>query len=244
MIVMLAVLLTVCVSAERSGKPRVVDNAGILSSSEESSLSDILDEISDRQKCDVAVVTVTDTNGKSIMDYADDYYDYNGYADDGVMLIICMDGVAGERSGWITTKGKGVNYLTDYDIDDIGYTISSYLSNGNYYDAFVRFADLTDEYVTENKRINPVVYLLSAMVGIVVALIGTGAMKKKLKSVNQQYSAMSYVRNNSLDLRQANELYLYSNVTRTAKPKDSEGGRSSTHTSSSGSSHGGGGFRF
>lgn len=59
--------------------PRLVDRADLLSELEEEELEARLDEISERQQADVVVVTVNSLDGKSAQDYADDFYDYNGY---------------------------------------------------------------------------------------------------------------------------------------------------------------------
>ena len=81
--------------------------------------------------------------------------------------------------------------------------------------------------------------------GFVIANIFVGSMKKKLKSVRSQAAASSYVREDSLNITDSRDIYLYATVTRTAKPDDSSSsGGSSTHTSSSGATHGGGGGSF
>jgi uncharacterized protein len=67
-------------------------------------------------------------------------------------------------------------------------------------------------------------------------------MKGKLKSVRVQAGASGYVKTGSMNVTHRQDLFLYRDVNRTAKPKDSSG--SSTHTSSSGRSHGGGGGKF
>lgn len=69
--------------------PRLVDRADLLSELEEEELEARLDEISERQQADVVVVTVNSLDGKSAQDYADDFYDYNGY------------GIGTDKSGWI-----------------------------------------------------------------------------------------------------------------------------------------------
>lgn len=69
-----------------SDLPRLVDNADLLTDSEESTLLSKLNEISERQQTDVVVVTADTLDGKTPMDYADDFYDYNGYASK-VLLI-------------------------------------------------------------------------------------------------------------------------------------------------------------
>ena len=89
--------------------------------------------------------------------------------------------------------------------------------------------------------------VIALVVGVVVALIYTGVLKAQLKSVRKNDSAANYMRPGSLSLAVSNDMFLYRNVSRTARPKDnggSSGGGSSTRISSSGRSHGGrsGGF--
>ena len=59
--------------------PRLVDDADILTDSEEKELNQQLDTVSEEQECDVIIVTVDSLNGKTVEEYADDYYDDNGY---------------------------------------------------------------------------------------------------------------------------------------------------------------------
>ena len=59
--------------------PRLVDDADILIDSEEKELNQQLDTVSEEQECDVIVVTVDSLNGKTVEEYADDYYDDNSY---------------------------------------------------------------------------------------------------------------------------------------------------------------------
>ena len=55
--------------------PLVADHADLLDDDEESKLTELLEEISERQRCDVVVVTTDTLEGKSAMEYADDYYE-------------------------------------------------------------------------------------------------------------------------------------------------------------------------
>ena len=56
-----------------------MDNAGLLTDSEQSELLDKLDEISERQQVDIVVVTTDSLNGKTPEAYADDLYDNNSH---------------------------------------------------------------------------------------------------------------------------------------------------------------------
>ena len=240
--------------------PRLVDNADLLDDEEEALLLGKLDEVSERQQFDVVIVTASTIDGKSPMAYADDFFDYNGYGQgadrSGALLLISME----DRDWWISTRGYGITALTDFGIEKIGDDIiRDGLSDGDYYDAFVTFVKDCDSYVTQAKNGAPVdtntykepfpfVKRLGAsvVIGLIVSLIVGSALKGKMTSVKAAKAAAEYTRPGSFFLRDQSDVFLYNNVTRTAKPQESRsgGGGSSTHTSSSGASHGGGGGKF
>ena len=242
-----------------SDLPRLVDNADLLTDSEESTLLSKLNEISERQQADVVVVTVDTLDGKTPMDYADDFYDYNGYgfgADkDGVLLLVSME----DRDWWMSTTGYGITAITDAGIEYISEKFLSDLSDGDYADAFTTYAELCDDFFTQARSGQPYDtghmpkqpfniarnLLIALIVGFVIALIATGVMKGKLKTVRFQSAASNYVKANSMNVTESRDMFLYTHVDRRAKPKDTDSSSgSSTHTSSSGSTHGGGGGKF
>ena len=148
--VLLAVLLalSLCVGASGAAaeipadrqKPLLVDDADLLSDSEETTLLALLEAKSAAVQADIAVVTVNDTDGKSVNDFAMDYYDYNGYgqgsANDGVLLLISM----AERDYYITTTGFCIEAITDYGLEKIENDFLPSLSAGSYLSAFRTFA--------------------------------------------------------------------------------------------------------
>ena len=88
---------------------------------------------------------------------------------------------------------------------------------------------------------------LALGIGLVLAWVVVHVMKSQLRSVAFQENAASYVREGSMNLTNSRELFLYRDVHRTERPKESsssDSGGSSTHTSSSGTTHGGGGGSF
>ena len=62
-----------------SDLPRVVDRAGLLSESEREELEHKAEAIREEFEMDVVILTVDSLEGKTPQDYADDYYDDNGY---------------------------------------------------------------------------------------------------------------------------------------------------------------------
>lgn len=133
-------------------QPRVVDNANLLTASEEQELEKYLDSISEELKFDIAVVTTDTINGKTPMAYADDFYDYNGYGygddRDGALLLVSME----DRDYWITTCGYGITAITDYGIDYLEDKFVSDLSDGDYADAFHTFGKQTKWLVEQARK--------------------------------------------------------------------------------------------
>lgn len=235
---------TVSVSAQNADK--VVDNAGILNDSEEQKLEEKLLDIVDKYDYDVVILTVNSTDGKSMMAYADDYYDYNGYGEDGLMLLVDMGG----RDWWITTDGKGINAFTDAGIQTVGKAVAEYLTDEEYYEGFSKFADLAEKYIDVyeetgrpmGKQKNYVfILLISLGIGAIVAAIVCLILKSQLKTAVMQTNAKAYVRQGSRNVTYARDIYLYKKVT---QRKIESSNDSSTHVSSSGDTHGGGGGSF
>jgi len=250
-------------------KPRLVDDAELLSGSEREILKEKLDEISVRQSCDVIVVTVYSLGGKTAEAFADDYFDYNGYGyrpgRDGILFLVSME----YRDWHISTHGYGLVAITDYGLEQMEKQFRPLLSAGDYYGAFSKYADLCDEYIRSARNGRPidvgyrpdpadyvhnahdttVIAAISAVIAAIIALIATLAMKGKLKTIRAKTDAWDYSVN-SLMLSGRYDNFLYQNVSRTRIDTDSgrssggHGGGSSSHSSSSGSSHGGGGGKF
>ena len=230
----------------------LVDDAGLLTNTDAANLEAKLSQISDRYNVDVVIVTVDSTNGKSPMDFADDYYDYNGYRTDGILLLVSME----DSDWWVSTTGYGITAITDAGLDYMSDRFVLYFSDGEFAEGFDAFADLCDEFLAQAKTGDPydnhnlpkdpfrfVRNLIVALViGLVAAWFATGSMKAKLKTVHQQAKADDYIASGSLQLTKSRDLFLYTHLDRREKPKSSSG--SSTHTSSSGTTHGGGGGKF
>ena len=241
-------------TARAAENSRLIDTAGLLSDSEAEKVLTALNQVSEKYSMDVVVLTVSGLDGKTTEAAADDYYDNNGYAQDGVVLLVSME----ERDWYISTKGFGIKAFTDAGIQYIGEQIAGPLGKQKYEKAFTSFAELSDDFIQKAKDGKPYdsnnlpvgkmpwYWILIALgVGFVLALITVGSMKAKLKSVRFQAGASSYVRSGSVNVTKRGDLFLYRTVDRREKPKDNDsGGGSSTHTSSSGSTHGGGGGKF
>ena len=246
-----------------SGKPRVYDGAGLLSSDEASSLTKKLKDLSNKHNMDIIVLTSDTLNGMDTDNYADDFYDYNGYRDDGVLLFISMS----TSEMYISTKGRGTDYITDYGIDYIFDQISGDLSSGRFYDACLKYADQTDKMLKEaesgnvidvdnkpKKSFTAANVGISAIVGAISSLISALVLKGQMRNVHYERYAGNYVVSNSFHITGMSDMLVNRHVSRTPRSRNNNtsghgpthysGGGSHTHTSSSGSSHGGHGGHF
>lgn len=244
--------------------PRLVDDANLLSDSEEQELLAKLDEISERQQMDVAVVTVDSLEGKTPEAYADDFYDYNGYGmgegDDGVLLLVAM----GSRDWQLSTYGYGITAFPDKSREYIERKVVSRLSEAEYYQAFDNFATASDKMISAAKAGKPFAGyfmptttdfmaggLLGVILGAIVSLISAVRTKRTFKTVRKQNTAFAYLSGGS-DLRIHTDHFRSKNVTKEPIHDDRDSGSSSsssrssstTHTSSSGRTHGGYGGKF
>jgi len=237
-----AMCLTItAVNASAANADKVVDMADILTDSEEQQLEEKMLDIVDKYGYDIAVVTVNSTDGKSMMDYADDYYDYNYYGEDGLMLLYNYS----TNEAYITTDGKGIRAFTDNGIQNVGKEVRPYLNSDDYYKAFDSFTNASEQYIdyyethgkAYSKKNYVVIALISLGIGAVIAAIVCLALKSQLKTAVMQTNATEYVRKGSKNVTYARDIYLYRKVTQRKIESDSG---SSTHTSSSGDTHGGG----
>ena len=254
-----APLLATPVLAEESSKVSkdyVVDNADLLTQTEENELSEKLQDISDELQFDVVVVTTNSIGSKTATEYADDYFDYNGYGrgsnNDGALFLVDM----GDRKWAISTSGYGIEAIVDSALDDMEEEIVPYLKSGDYDGAFNEFADLTYDIVndakngksysnsttstTKNHKNIGTNLIVAFSIGAGISLIIILVYRSKLKPVKFQKEAKEYIVPGSFNLRRSDDVFLYFNITKVPIPKNNDSDDSgSFHSSASGSSHGG-----
>ncbi len=225
----------------------VADYADVLSAKEEKKLNAAMEAFTKEYEFDLVVLTTMGISPYERMEIADDYYDYNDYGygedKDGALLLVNVNGDESysEGNSWISTCGSGINYINDEDISTIGERLTPMLLLGDYMGAFEGFAIEVESNINSYKAGKALtMVMITLLVAFAGAFIYTRILKAQLKSVADAYEANDYVVDNSLDIDKSYDHFLYSNVVRVKIEKDNGG--SSTHTSSSGRSHGGGGF--
>lgn len=231
--------------------PLIVDDAGLLTSSQVQELNALAERISSEHRMDVVVLTVKSLGGKSAQAFADDYYDSHSYRYDGLILILAIQ----DREWHISTCGSAIDAFTDYGLEQIGKIIVPWFSSGDYYKGFYTFLNESQRYMNSYDQGKPIdvpgrslgsILFISALIGLVCAGVSVGVMCGNMNTKRRQYDAGEYVKDGSFSLPVRQDIFLYSNVTKTRRPESNSSGKggSSMHTSSSGRSHGGRGGKF
>ena len=250
----------------------VYDHADLLSVQEEEYLENLAAERAEQWDMNFLVVTTDDAEGKSAMEYADDFYDAQFPEDseeDGILYLIDMD----NREIYLSTSGLAIRYLTDDRVDYILDEAFGYVADGDYYGTFVTFMEETERYLIdgfpedqynydvntgeidyyqEPMRITFGEFLFAFAAALIPAAITVGAIKAKYQLKFEDFHYDAYTDSDvQLSVKSVRLVNKYVTHRRIPKNNGSSGGssggggsRSSVHTSSSGRSHGGGGRKF
>lgn len=258
--IFILVLVASPVHIDAADIQRVYDQADLLSDIEIAQLEEQIQALRNELTLDIVIVTTSDSGGKSTRAYADDFYDYNGFGTgseyDGILLLIDMD----NRETYISTTGAAIDYFTDSRIDSMLDGIVPHISNKEYAKAGMVFLDNVKRYVhlgipkgqyredesarapNFNKSLaRTPVYLLIACT---LAGITVGIMIYNNRG-RVQTNRTTYLDKNSMKLVNSHDLHVNTHISKVKiNTSSGSGGKSSTHRSSSGRSHGGGGRGF
>jgi len=247
LVVSLTVIFACITTVTAESQSRLIDNDDLLSSSEANLLQARLDELSTQQKCDIVVATVKTLNWEDPETFADNFYEENGFSQDGIMLLICME----TRDWAYSLHGFAETAFTDDGIDYLTSKVKPYLSDEDFVAAFNKFADICDDFLAKAQAGEPydgkampisttdilIRVGISLGIGALISLIVLFIMKAPLKSVRRQPQADSYVRAGSMIVTNSSDMFLYHTVSRTPRANSnssSGGGRSSGGGSRSG----------
>ena len=155
-----------------------------------------------------------------------------------------------------STHPYGKTPFSNSTCDYIGSSCLEYLSNDDYYNTFLTYAEIArniletnensgsfdyDVYPYSGKRGGEKHYvaliILLVVVPLAASLIVVLYKQSKMDTAVKQAFATQYQKPGSMNIEHAADIFLYSHVSRTRRQESSSG--SGSHTSSSGRSHGG-----
>ncbi|MBQ7542320.1 MAG: TPM domain-containing protein [Clostridia bacterium] len=215
-----------------ASKPRVTDGAGMLSAQQMQLCTQTLQTLSRQYGMDLVVFIDSSCRTPKLYQYAEDFYYYNGYAADGICLYIV------NRDGFQVGAlyyGKAERYGT-LGIDR---KLSNSIKNGEPASAVEEYVELLT-FMLQHDRL-PMSWakrVFCVVVGLFVGwIVGKTVLKrlKKRMTIDSPIGAKSYLLDGSFCVTGRSSSFLYSTVTKTARPKPTESGSSG----SSGSSRGG-----
>lgn len=245
---------------------RVYDGADLFTSEEETELESTIARLQKETSLDLVVVTALDTEGKSAQAYADDFYDEGGFGEgkdySGVLLLIDM----GASEVAVSTCGYGIRLLSDTRIDAILDEVVGYLSQGDFARASNAFLERVESYAAQDvsptgpkgegsptpartrswgRALGTALPISLIIGGIAVPAIyfGTGGSGKK-QARPKSYRDYSFLELSHKEDRLVDKRVATRRIPRQPPAGSGGFGGSSTHTSSSGRTHGGGARSF
>lgn len=221
----------------------LVDVPEVLSSAEYEEITDKLIALKKQYNVDVAFVISDELIAEDVQSDADNIYDINDYGvgenNDGILYYLCMS----TREYAFSTCGRAIEIFNDDGLEYIDKAMLPYLKKGDYYQAGMVYADKCAELMEMaangepyKKKIN-ILYVIAGIILIPLA-IAFALMTRKLSKMNtavMQPGAAQYMKPGSMNMNFSRDIFLYSTVSKREKPKSN----STTHTSSSGTTHGG-----
>lgn len=234
-------------------KKLLIDEAGVLQPEVFAKIEKQLKTVSRKSGSETVIVIVSSTGEKSPQDYADDYFDYNGYgqgteSEGSLLLIVTGDGTQGSRYAHISTHGeKTISTLTDSSIEKLlDSLIYGGLKENNYAKGIESYLKaLARKFYNSLSLMEILISLGIAVISFAFKFLGT---QRKYKNKEAFAFAPFYdIKKNSLvSFETVDDVFLSANTVSHVIKSNSGGdsGGSSTHTSSSGRTHGGGGRSF
>ena len=231
-----------------SGSILLDDKAGLLQGSEAQQVLEALEVASSKSNCNIVVITTNQgMQDSAVQAYADNYYATNVENKSQSSFCVTLTVDISSRKVDVGTYNPGSKRnLNDAAKNEIREYVTNDLSNGNYAQAFTKYADKTASIAggiaEDGGRLKSSFpwgtrILISLVIGIIIAVLISVIIRNQLKSVAMQSNAADYVRKGSLNITSQSDRFLYSHVTKTPKPKSnsSSGGGGSSGSHSTGS---------
>lgn len=238
---------------------KVFDEANLLTADDISTLDNDANTLGNKYNMDIVIVTIDDAEGKDSREFADDYYDYNGFKADGILFLIDMD----NSEVYISTSGQAIKYITDERNEKILDTVfDSGIGDGDYYNSIKGFLSSTQQYLeagipsdqfSEDEKADNSLSLLDGIISVISGAFVSGGFFLKTKSKYKMKNLpkpLNFRSNSIVNFGTQEDRLVDTFMTQRIIPKSndnnnsSSSGKSTTHTSSSGNTHGGGGRKF
>ena len=234
------ICLSAAISASAYTQQYVIDYADKLASSELEELNSFAEKLETAYGVTVLFCITEDTGDVTADEFASETYD--DYTDNENGLIIVHDDW--NKSYSVFTSGNADEYFSDAAVDSI---IDAYDSDESYYGGIYACYELAEEYlengysggyVNDSEPLNndtdttgaieekdgvSIIWLpVSLLIGLLVGFLIINGIASKNKSVKMQKNATVYTRPGSMVITGSADNFLYNNIERREKPKQTE----------------------
>lgn len=217
------------VVAEEMSSQKVYDFAGLLTPTEVAELESLSNKYSQKREVDIIILTTNDTQGKDVVKYMEDFYDEQGLGYDkahGNTAILTVD--MQHRESYVAGFYKGEEYLDNSRCDLIQDKITPYLSNGDYYQAFETYIELSYEYMGVKPGVNPenLLFKLWFQVLISITIAGVIVFIMAYNSGGRVSTGSStYLDTNNSGIINQKDIFVRTTTTKRKKPSNNNNGR-------------------
>jgi uncharacterized protein len=225
----LLLFIIFCISAPLFGFDRLYDTAGLLSDADAASLKELLDTISLTYDFDMVIVSVKQTGSTEPKDFADAFFDKNGYGlgknRDGCLLLIITE----RKVFWFATSGRGKKILTPMASRKLEKDAFNTLEKGDFYDTFLAYAKTWEEFLVLDAKgrtynvlhkYNAVFVILAWLVSFGIGFLNVMVWKKGMSTAIPKKQVATYITPGSLSIAVQQDKFLYSTVTKIERTSD------------------------
>jgi len=232
---------------------RIIDKAGILSQQEKASLLAAIASAASTYNFDLVIVTEKNIGSSTPAEYADAFFDENGYGlgqnRDGCLFLLVTE----SRDYRFSTSGRGVKILNSAAADKLVSSVVKLLKENNFNGAFNAFLIDWKEFLFLDAKgrnynffyqWNLVLVIIAWVLALAIGCIIVQIWKRGMNTALGQTQAAAYMIPGSLSFREKKDSFLYCTITKTKLQTENSPSGGSVHSGSSGSSHGGRGGKF
>lgn len=261
LMIMLFALMPVSVFAQLSP---LSDGAGYLNVSQKEEIESLLNYVNENCEIHMEIITETSMSESNVKDSAIAAVKRNGYNSGGAKGGITLYVAKEQRQYQLLTRGKAKELTID-ELKLIEGEVVEALGNDDYYRAFSSFVNtgvdvitkmIIDESVSNTKTRAEsgwlseysdtliIIAVGTLILPLVMACIMTKKKSDQMYTARSQEKADSYMKSGSIKMTVMQDIYLYSNTVKRAKPKPQNTNSFGGHSNKSSGGFGGIGGSF
>ena len=227
----LLLLLSWGISAQAEStnqKHYIYDDAQLLTEEETAQLETLSNEQSQERNTAFVIITLNGTEGKTITQYMEDFYDEQALGYDqphGNTALLIMD--MQERDVYLAGFKKAEQYLDSGRLEMIRNKITPALSEGEYYQAFSSFINTAHDYMGFKPGVNPENILFKWWFQLALSIVLAGvivALMAYHSGGRVTVSSENYIDRKHSAVIKKNDQFVRKTLTRIKKPSNPSGG--------------------